>query len=483
MSRFIIWFTIAFVSVWAAPFHNKQQINDISTSVVKIYTTSVAQNYHKPWQKGISSSSSGTGVVIEGNLILTAAHVVNNGTFIQVKRSNEAQKYTAKVKWIAHEADLALLEVDDARFFKGVIEQKFGGLPYRQDGVVVYGYPVGGDELSTTKGIVSRIEHMEYAHSFMDHLIIQIDAPINPGNSGGPAFDQEGHIVGIAIQALTGSNGIGYLVPVEVIKHFLSDIEDGKYDGFPADGIYIQSLENKNIRDFYKLGERTGVLVEHLAKNASAKGYVQKEDVILAVDDVPIAGDNTMKLKNNGRISSNYLIRRHQVGDMLKVKILRDNKEMMVSFPLKKSSPIVPYEHDKSARYYLFGGIVFVPLTVNYLQGWGRNWYSKAPIGLLYPILNQKDLDQNLDELVVLSSILPNEENADYAEAGNIVSKVNGTKVLSLKHLADLIEKSKEQYVKIELENSKSIILDKAKALEADKKTMQQYGIGKKMCL
>jgi S1-C subfamily serine protease len=211
--------------VFGAPFHTKEQIKQISASVVKIYTASVKPDYYSPWKKGNNKSSSGTGVMIDGNLLLTAAHVVSNGTFIQVKKSNDAKKYIAKVKWIAHEADLALLEIKDQSFFDNMTVQTFGGLPYRQDGVVVYGYPMGGDEISTTQGIVSRIEQTTYSHGYMDHITIQIDAPINPGNSGGPAFDSEGKIVGIAIQAISSADGIGYLVPVEVIKHFFEDIK------------------------------------------------------------------------------------------------------------------------------------------------------------------------------------------------------------------------------------------------------------------
>ena len=71
--------------VWATPFHTTKKIAEISSSVVKIYTTSVKPNYYRPWQKGSNTAASGTGVIIKENLILTAAHVVSDGTFIQVK--------------------------------------------------------------------------------------------------------------------------------------------------------------------------------------------------------------------------------------------------------------------------------------------------------------------------------------------------------------------------------------------------------------
>jgi len=238
------------IFVWSSAFHNNEQIKQISSSVVKIYTTSIEANYFSPWQKDSSISLSGSGVIIKDNLILTAAHVVSDGTFIQVKKSNDAKKYTAKVKWISHEADLALVEVNDKSLFNNTIAQTFGGLPHRQDGVVVYGYPKGGDEISTTQGIVSRIEQRMYSHSYMNHIMIQIDAPVNSGNSGGPAFDENGKIVGIAIQGLSNSQSIGYLVPVEVIQHFFDDIKDGKYDGYPDDGITVKVLRIKILKTF-----------------------------------------------------------------------------------------------------------------------------------------------------------------------------------------------------------------------------------------
>lgn len=466
--------------LFSSPFHTKKQITEISTSVVKIYTTSVKSNYFRPWQKGSNTSSNGTGVMINDKMILTAAHVVSDGTFIQVKKSNDAKKYTAKVKWIAHEADLALLEVNDSQFFDKIKPQTLGALPYRQDEVVVYGYPMGGDELSTTKGIVSRIEHITYSHSNMDHLAIQIDAPVNSGNSGGPAFDKKGRMVGIAIQAMSSADGIGYLVPAEVIKHFFDDIKDGQYDGYPDDGIYIQELQNKNMRSFYNLGNRDGVLVTHVVKHSSVDGYINEGDVLLGVDGVNIAGDTTIKLKGNGRVSANYLIRSHQVGNMLNMKILRDKKEIQVSFPLKREVTTVRLEHEKEPRYYIFGGMVFMPLTINYLKVWGKDWREKAPMDLIHPVFNQNKLDRDIKELVILNDILPNEENANYDSTVKIVSKVNGQKIRSLDDFVKIIEDSREQYINITFDTGVKFILDKEKALKLDLETMKKYGINKK---
>jgi hypothetical protein len=311
----------------------------------------------------------------------------------------------------------------------------------------------------------------------MDHITIQIDAPINPGNSGGPAFDSNGKIVGIAIQAISNADGIGYLVPVEVIKHFFEDIKDGIYDGYPDDGIRIQNLENKNMKAFYNMGKRDGVLITNIVKNSSADGFLKKGDVALEVDGVDIAGDNTIKLKGNGRISANYLIRSHQIGEILDVKILRDKKEMLVKFPLKRRATITPLLFEKEPRYYLFGGMVFSPLTINYLKVWGNKWMGKAPRELLYLATNQKKIDREIEELILLNNILPNDENANYQFGFAIVSEVNGQKVISLNHFVQLIEESKEQYINILFRSEARLILDKEKAFQSDKETMKNYGI------
>lgn len=205
---------------------------------------------------------------------------------------------------------------------------------------------------------------------------------INPGNSGGPAFNKDGNIVGIAMQSLSSSDNIGYLVPTPVIKHFLDDISDGKYDGFPSPGIAIQSMENKTLKKHYNMGNRTGIFVRRVNTGGSSDGYLKKGDILLAIDGVLISGDFTVPMKKNGRVSANYLISKHQIGETYEVTILRNNKEMKIKIPLKVKVELISYEHEKRPEYYIFGGLVFRPLTLNYLQEWGKSWTKNAPTQL-----------------------------------------------------------------------------------------------------
>jgi len=89
---------------------------------------------------------------------LTNAHVVANQTFLEVKKYGDTKRYQAKVLQVSHDTDLALLEVEDKDFFKDTVPLTFGTLPNMQDKVTVYGYPMGGNTISISTGIVSRIE-------------------------------------------------------------------------------------------------------------------------------------------------------------------------------------------------------------------------------------------------------------------------------------------------------------------------------------
>ena len=235
----------------------------ISNSIVKIDVVRSNFDYLNPWQMRGQSSGTGSGCIIDGNRILTSAHVVNNSTFIQVRRAGVAKRYTARVYSISHISDLAILIVDDLSFFENSEALQIGELPHIRDRVAVYGFPTGGDQMSITEGVVSRIEHRSYVHSSAYLLTCQIDAAINPGNSGGPVIFNN-KIVGVAFQAATSAQNIGYMVPAPIINHFLTDINNnnGIYSGFPELGIFTQSMENTDIREKFQMNQNySGVRV------------------------------------------------------------------------------------------------------------------------------------------------------------------------------------------------------------------------------
>ena len=452
---------------------------DVRNAVVKIFVTSNSMDFYQPWQSKGTRPSVGSGCIISGNRILTNAHVVTDQTFIQVRKHADPRRYTARLLAIGHECDLAVLTVDDAAFFDGIEPIAFGELPHLQDTVSVLGYPTGGDKISITEGVVSRIELRPYAHSRRNLLTVQIDAAINPGNSGGPVI-QNGRLVGIAMQVAAQAQNIGYIIPIPIVNHFFTDLNNGRYDGFPILGIELDGTENPALRRFYSIDNREGgVLVTRVTPFSPADGILKEGDVILALDDVPIAEDGTFVFRSDELVFLSHLITSKQINELIQVTFVRGGSEQSVSIPLHPYVGPVPNPHFyERPTYYIYGGLVFSVLSADLFDTWGDEW-GRGPFSLNEYRYGTKRF--NFDEkkqVVVLLSVLPDEINIGYHQHRNVViDTVNGKKIISLEDLVMALAHADGDYTVIETESLSPIILDAQAAAESNARILARYGI------
>src|SRR5213082_2143421 len=300
----------------------------VQKSLVRITATSVDPDYKAPWNAGGLQRGVGAGFIISGDRIMTNAHVVANSRYITVERDGDLNKYPATVQFIANDCDLALITAPAPDFFKNMIPLKFGGIPALESTVSAYGYPIGGERMSVTTGIVSRIDFQNYTHSSIDqHLAIQISAQINPGNSGGPVM-QNTKVVGVAFQGYSGdvAQGVAYMVPTPVVTRFLKDVSDGRYDGYVDLGITYGKLQNPAQRKFLGLKEDgRGVLVETVVAAGPCAKILRPGDVLLSIDNHPIASDGNVELEGE-RVEMPEVVERKFKGDQVKFDIWRDKQ-------------------------------------------------------------------------------------------------------------------------------------------------------------
>ena len=221
------------------------QAADMGRSVVQVLVYSQTPVWDAPWRNNPVAASSGSGFVIDGERVMTNAHVVSWARQIVLRRFQDPRPWLAQVEYISHECDLAVLRVAEPEFFEELPPLAIGKLPKVRSTVVTCGYPSGGEQISYTSGVVSRIELQNYVHiGNKAFLSVQTDAAINPGNSGGPVF-QDDKVVGVAFMGIPGLENTGFFIPPAVINHFLVDIDDGKHDGFPKAGVRIVALQNQ----------------------------------------------------------------------------------------------------------------------------------------------------------------------------------------------------------------------------------------------
>ncbi len=448
---------------------------DPKSAVVRIDVVSQYSSYLDPWKMNSQMTFNGSGCIIGGNRILTNAHLVANRMYIQVKKAGGVNKYPAEVDFIAHDCDLALLKVKDPKFFKGVTPVSLGDIPREGDDVTAYGFPSGGDKISITQGVVSRIEISKYSHSKRSLFSIQIDAALNPGNSGGPVI-KDISLVGVAFQVLKKQENTGYIIPVPVIKRFLTDIKDGKYDGFPRLGTRIQPLENKAFRSYLKLDNtQNGIYVKAVFYGSSMWGTLKKGDVLLTFDGVPIAKDGTVEFVNNDRISLSYLLTKYQIGDKVKISFIRDGKKNEKTITLKMDTPLVPGpQYDMRPGYFIFGGLVFMVESSNYLRTWEEDG---APTELkFFRKLGLKR--KNYSQLIILAKVLAHDINQGYQSMTDlIVTHVNGKRIGCLKDLADAFKLPVAGYHTVRSYTGEVIVLDAKKVKKATEEILTRYGI------
>ena len=457
----------------------------VQKSLVRVTATVVEPDYRAPWNAGGLQRGVGAGFVISGNRILTNAHVVANSRYLTVERDGDPNKYPATVQFIANDCDLATITVPAPDFFKNMVPLKFGGIPALESTVSAYGYPIGGERMSVTTGIVSRVDFQLYTHSSIDqHLAIQISAQINPGNSGGPVME-DGKVVGVAFQGYSGdvAQGVAYMIPTPVINRFLKDISNGHYDEYPDLAITYAKLQNPALRMFLGLtDDDRGVLVSSVVAAGPSDGILRQGDVLLAIDGHPIASDANVELEGE-RAQFEEVVERKFKGDSVKFDILRDKQPMTVTIKLYKPWPysVQGHSYDVQARYVLYGGLLFQPLNLDMLEA-----YRLSDLRLRhffeYFILDQIYLQH--PDVIVLSNILPDPINTYLAPyRGTIVDEVNGKKILTLDDLAKAFAEAPERLVIRMVGDGPPLVLDRNKVESARERIKTRYNVAKEQNL
>ncbi|MGC6494377.1 MAG: trypsin-like peptidase domain-containing protein [Myxococcota bacterium] len=451
---------------------------DEAPAVVRLINNAQRADANTPWNTRPVQRSSGSGLVIEGGRILTNAHVVADTRLLQIYLHGDPTPHEARVVAVAHDADVAVVAPLDEHLLDDIEPLTFGGLPAMGTPVVTLGYPAGGRRLSSTRGVVSRIEVQTYVHSgVFRHLAIQTDAAINPGNSGGPVL-QDGKVVGLAFQGSRSLDNVGFFIPTEVVQHVLTDLEDGQYDGWAYLGVGVDNLENPAARARRGMpSDASGLLVYNTIPGGSADGVLQNGDVLLSMDGFDIANDGTVE-RFGLRLALQCVLDLRQVGDEMPLEVLRDGERLSLKMPLKigtareRTRPI----YDVLPRYVVYAGLVFVPLDRNGLDAAGR---LTTPLRWETVLRPWEDPTYDKEESVLLLRRLDHPVNTQLAWFNKlVVEEINGVPIRKLDDVITAFEgNDADQHVMDFGYFGRFGVLDREASVTAHPQILQQYGV------
>jgi len=471
--RFFLWAIAAAAVINAAG----QPSGQIQNSLVRITSTESEPDYRAPWNSGVIGRGVGAGFVIAGQRILTNAHVVSNSRYLTVEREGDPNKYPATVQFVAHDCDLALLRVNNSTFWKNMKPLEFGGIPSLESTVSAYGYPIGGERMSVTTGIVSRTDFNLYTHSAIDsHLAIQISAQINPGNSGGPVL-QNGKVVGVAFQGYSGdvAQGVAYMIPTPVIRRFLKDIEDGHYDRYVDLGITYSKLQNPAQRHYLGLqDDDRGVLVDTVIQAGPCGKLLQPGDVLLSIDGHAIASDAFVEFEGE-RVQMPEVVERKFKGDTVKLDLVRNKQPLSLEINLGSVWPYFMQGHsyDIRPRYVLYGGLLFQPMSLDLMEAYR---ITDLRIRHFFDFFVSDQIYLEHPEVIILTNILPDPINTYLTPFRyEIVDQINGKKIGTLQDLARAFEQPAEHFVIKMVGEGAPLVLDAKKVEQARARIKERY--------
>ena len=311
-----------------------EEVSDLKKAISEVYDSVV----YVETKKGYNVISSGSGFIYKKDdknaYILTNYHVIENGDNYSVTLSNDIDLDATYVNGDQY-YDMAVLKVDSKEISK-VAKLGESSTVELGDSVFAVGSPLGRDYMGTiTKGIVSGVNRMllvKLSNGSYLMEVIQTDAPINSGNSGGPLCNIKGEVIGISSSKMqgTGVEGLGFAIPIDLIKAVLDDIEQGKTIERPYLGIKLVDMVSKEAFEYqYK------VKVSDKAKYGAILGYVQENEIAdkvgLKVGDVIIEMDGK-KIKDTSHFI--YELFKHKKGDKVILKYYRDNDLKEVTLTL-----------------------------------------------------------------------------------------------------------------------------------------------------
>ena len=459
----------------------------ISRSVVRINSTSQAWNPGQPWEKTPPQSLRSLGAIVGPGQVLTTSEMVADTTFLELELPDGSKTAEAVVIAVDYEANIALLtvksEAERNEFFKDTQPIALAPRPSIGDTLEIFQI----EDNATTIKTSGTLKSVSISNSFLPNqsfLTYMLKASMQgAASSFSLPVTRDGKLAGLLL-SYSSEDQLCDVLSIDVISRFLGNIKDGAYAGFPSLGVAIASTEDPAFRKFLKLSDsQGGIYISSVKAGGSADvAGVKEGDVLLSADGFPIDMRGFYENPHYGLVFWGHIIRGEKTtGDSIKLALLRDGMPIEITAKLTRAEAkdkLVPdYQFDRAPNFLVKGGLIFQELNRPFLEAFGKEWASRAPLNLLDVFENPEKFVATAKRVIFLSGSIPTPATVGYEGLRNfIVKKVNGIEIDSMKTLIEAFEKpNAENLHAIEFrEENFTVYLDEAVSTAVDSALLQR---------
>ncbi len=425
----------------------------VAASLLTISSTRQDFNRMRPWEKESSSSGDFNGVYLGEGRVLTVGNAARAATYVELSLPDGSRSVPARVLRYDRDLNLALLtpmhEADmtlfDTREPLALGEPMKTGDEAACDTLVRGLFPQRLPLLAES-GETTTVDNVEGID--MPRLSLRSARPLPEGRLSGLPVLREGKLVALSTGGSRDTQSLT-CINAELIARFLAGA-DGESASAPRIGINFTDLDDPVFRAWLKLPEAQGGLYlnEVFPGSVAEEAGLRKGDVVTAIEGLPIDTQGRCQHPLYGAIDAKaVLCGLKPIGDSLALTLSRDGEKLGLALPLRRKAlenglpgTIDPPGHQP--RYVMWGGLLFQPLTQDFLATFSSRSKGNIPVQLLELATREQELlDKGVTELVLLTQVIPTPATLSY-ESINFcnVETVNGKPVLNFAEFVRLLD-------------------------------------------
>lgn len=456
------------------------EVEKMQKQIVKIEVVQKVYDAQQPWRINTKETTR-SGLVISDQQILTTAEFMSDATVIRLQKEGKGTKYQGKIEWISYPLNIALLKVEEPEFWKGLKEASLSvkspdvgpARVWRWDNGILESWHAEVNQIQVLFSELSQVSHVT-ANAFSEIRSAGWSEMVTQGDQ----------VIGIATSASDNKLSV---IPSRLLLDLLEHQKNNPKFEIGYFPFFWQTTENpQNAKRLGYPGTPQGVFITQIDPTAPEAKVLKVDDLILEINGKSIDSNGDYEDAVFGSLNlENLAVQEGMAGTPIHFKIWRQGAEKNVQMNLPayqyERAKVPEHRFDEEPEYLIMGGLVFMPLTQEYLRAFGDDWRNRSPFRLYFHTL--EPAREESEKIVILSSVLADPYNLGYSDYRFMtVESVNGQKIQNLHQMEKALQENKSEFHKIlflQGRGPRQMILDTQSLDEANARILKKFSIPK----